>query len=274
MLRACDGNSMFYDFLFDPFKRRNIAVLAKREIKSRIVGTLLGRFHFILFPVLMLLIYTFIFSVVFAIRWQGTEGGFGSFALRMFSGLILFQFFSEVITRAPGLVLENPSYVKKVMFPLETLVPLAIVVSLFSATISYGVLLIGYALLEGPPPLEAMWITVLWPPLILITAGLAWMIAGFGVYLRDLRQIMPILTSVLMFLSPIFYPLSMVPQPYNLLIALNPLSLLIETMRNALFDATKPTLLLVVGYYFVAVVIAQAGYWIFMRVRTGFADVV
>lgn len=264
---------MFFDFLFKRHDRKSITLLAVREIKSRVVGTFLGPLHYFLVPILMLLIYTFVFSMIFSIRWQNVEAGFGSFALRLFAGLVPFQFFAEVINRAPGLVMENPSYVKKVVFPLETLVPMTIVISLFTASISFFVFLLGYLLIEGMFPVTSLWILVLWPPLILLTAGFAWAIAALGVYLRDLRQLVTVLTSVLMFLTPIFYPLSMVPAPYDIIILLNPLSLLIEMMRDALFESKAADMQTVVLYYVFSAVIAQAGYWFFVRTQKGFADV-
>src|SRR5882672_7277457 len=132
---------MFYAFLFDRHKRANVQLLAFREIRARIVGTYLGFGHYLLLPLLLILIYSFVFTTIFSVRWGSNDAGFGSFALRVFIGLIAFNFFAEVINRSPGLVLENATYVKKVLFPLETLVPIAVVVALFSALITFIVFL-------------------------------------------------------------------------------------------------------------------------------------
>ena len=265
---------MFFSFLFDKHDRTTVRLLAEREIRNRIVGTYIGLGHYVLLPILMILVYSFMFSIVFMVKWVGAEDTFGSFAIRVFIGLIPYQFFSEVITRAPGLVLENPIYVKKVVFPLETLVPTAIVVSLFSALITFGVFLLAHLVMIGLPPLTTLWIPFIWPPLILMTAGFAWLLACLGVFLRDLRQLVTILTAVLIFISPVFFPMAMVPKGYAALVALNPLSMPIEMIRQSVFASQAPNLLILLGFYIGGFAAAQFGYWCFMRTKKAFADVI
>ena len=264
---------MFYAFLFDRFDRSTIRILAAREIRERIVGTYLGLGHYVLLPLMMLLVYAFVFSAVFAVRWPNATGSFGDFALRLFAGLIPFQFFAEVVNRAPSLVLENATYVRKVVFPLETLVPTAIASAAFAAGCSYLILLIGYLAIVGLPPLAILWLPLLWLPLVLLTLGVGWALASLGVFLRDLRQLVTIATSLLIFLTPIFYPLTMVPEPYRPLVLANPLSYLIESMREALFEGRPPSLLPMALSLLAGLIIAQIGYWGFMRTRKAFADV-
>lgn len=264
---------MFFAFLLDRHDLATIKLLAEREIRSKIIGTYIGLGHYVLLPLLMLLVYSFMFSVVFKARWADANDGFGGFAIRVFVGMIAFQFFSEVITRAPGLVLENPTYVKKVVFPLETLVPTAIAVSLFSAFVTFVVFLAAHLLLVGLPPATTIFVAVIWPPLIMMTAGIAWVLASLGVFLRDLRQLVTVIVPALMFISPIFYPISMVPNGFSLLIALNPLSIPIEMMRDAIFSAKAPDPVVLTGFYIGSFAVAQLGYWMFMRTKKAFADV-
>jgi len=265
---------MFYAFLFDRHKTANVRLLASREIRARIVGTYLGFGHYLLLPLLLILIYSFVFTTIFSVRWGASNANFGSFALRVFIGLIAFNFFAEVVNRSPGLVLDNATYVKKVLFPLETLVPIAVVVALFSALITFIVFLAAYIWAYGLPPRTVFWLGALWPPLTLLTTGLAWGLAALGVFLRDLRQLVSIFTSALMFLAPVFYPMSMVPAPYDSLVLLNPLSWLIESIRAATFDDSSPDILVLICYYVGTFVFAQFGYWGFMRARKAFADVI
>ena len=265
---------MFFSFLFDKHDRTTVRLLAEREIRNRIVGTYIGLGHYVLLPLLMILVYSFMFSIVFMVKWTGADDSFGSFAIRVFIGLIPYQFFSEVITRAPGIVLENPTYVKKVVFPLETLVPTAVVVSLFSALITFGVFLLAHLVMIGLPPLTTLWIPFIWPPLILMTTGFAWLLACLGVFLRDLRQLVTILTAVLIFISPVFFPMAMVPKGYAALVALNPLSMPIEMIRQSVFASQAPNLLILLGYYIGGFAAAQLGYWCFMRTKKAFADVI
>jgi lipopolysaccharide transport system permease protein len=265
---------MFFSFLFDKHDRATVRLLAEREIRSRIVGTYIGLGHYVLLPVLMLLVYSFMFSVVFQSKWVGAEDTFGAFAIRVFIGMIAFQFFSEVISRSPGLVLENPTYVKKVVFPLETLVPTTTVVSAFSALITFAVFLVAHLLLVGLPPLTTLWIPFIWPPLIMMTAGFAWVLASLGVFLRDLKQLVGVIVPALMFISPVFFPMAMVPKGFGMLILMNPISIPIEMMREAVFGPTSPGLVLLLGYYAGSFAMAQFGYWWFMRTKKAFADVI
>lgn len=265
---------MFLSFLFDKHDRATVRLLAEREIRSRIVGTYIGLGHYVLLPLLMILVYSFMFSIVFMVKWAGADDTFGSFAIRVFIGLIPYQFFSEVITRAPGIVLENPSYVKKVVFPLETLVPTAIVVGLFSASITFAVFLVAHLAMIGLPPLTTLWVPFIWPPLIMLTAGVGWLLACLGVFLRDLRQLVTILTSVLIFISPVFFPMSMVPKGYAALVTMNPLSMPIEMIRQCVFGAQAPDMWILLAYYVGCFGVAQLGYWCFMRSKKAFADVI
>lgn len=265
---------MFFSFLFDKHDRATVRLLAERELRNRIVGTYIGLGHYVLVPVLMLLVYSFMFSVVFRSKWAGAEDTFGAFAIRVFIGMIAFQFVSEVISRSPGLVLENPTYVKKVVFPLESLVPTAVVVSLFSALITFAVFLVAYFFLVGRPPLTTLWVPFIWPPLIMMTAGFAWVFASLGVFLRDLKQLVGVIVPALMFISPVFFPMAMVPKGFSLLILMNPISIPIEMMREAIFGPTAPDIVLLLGYYAGSFAAAQFGYWWFMRTKKAFADVI
>ncbi|MCP3392311.1 ABC transporter permease [Bradyrhizobium sp. CCGB12] len=265
---------MFYDFLFDHYSRATIKLLADREIRSRIVGTYLGLGHYVVVPLLMLLIYSFVFSQIFTMSWPGAIGRYSDFVLRVFIGLIIFQFAAELFNRAPSLVLENPAYIKKVVFPLETLVPIAITVALFAAIVSFGVFLLGHVIIVGLPSAAIFWMPIILLPLILLTAGLGWALAALGVFLRDLRQLVGVLVSLLTFLSPIFYPLSAVPPAFRAVIALNPLTQIIEMTRSAIFDHQSPSFLPLLLLYAGTAAVAQIGYWGFMRTKKAFADVV
>jgi len=265
---------LFVSFLLDRYGVSTLKLLAEREIRSRFAGTMLGLGHYLLMPLLMLLVYAFAFGIVFKVRWPGAEAGFADFTLRLFAGLIAFQFFAEVVNRASTLILDNAIYVKKLVFPLETLVPAVIAVALFQAMWSIAVLFVAYVLWLGLPPLTALLLPVLWLPLILMTAGMAWVLAALGVFLRDLHQLVSILTSLMMFLTPVFYPLQMVPEPYRFLVMLNPLSGLIEAMRNALFAGESPSAPTLAMWMGGGIIMAQLGYWLFMRTRKAFADVI
>ncbi len=178
-----------------------------REISNRYKGSYLGIVWSFITPLIMLTIYTFVFSVIFQARW-GTSGETNKveFALLLFTGLVVFNVFSEVISRAPSLIIANSNYVKKVIFPLEILPIVTLGSALFQALISYVILILVMLILTG----TFYWTAILFPiiilPLLLMILGLAWFLASLGVYIRDIGQVISIAIPALMFMSPIFLP--------------------------------------------------------------------
>lgn len=264
---------------FSPFvsawkHRKLIYRLSAREIEARYKGTFLGLLWSVLVPLILLLTYTFVFSVVFNSRWDTKIDNKGHFALILFAGLIMFNIFSECVNRAPMLMLHNVMYIKKVVFPLEVLPWVSIVSSLFNAALSFLVLAVGYILVIGLPPTTIVLLPLVALPLLLLTLGVSLFLASVGVFIRDLGQIVGVFTMVLMFCSPLFYPLSAIPEDYRLLIQLSPLTMTIESVRSLLFWAEIPSFLWLTGYFLCAWVAAWLGFAWFMKTKKGFADVI
>lgn len=256
------------------WRNRNlIRAMVKREVLGRYRGSVLGVLWSFFNPVFMLIVYTFVFSVVFRARWSTDSDSKTEFALVLFSGLIVFNLFAEAINRAPGLVLSNVNYVKKVVFPLEVLPWISLGSALFHFTVSLSVWMIGYVLLFGAPHLTAFYLPLILLPLALLTLGLSWFLASLGVFLRDVTQLIGITTSVLMFLSPIFYPVSALPEQYRSLIFMNPLTVVIEQVRAVLFWGKTPELGILALYFVITAIIAWLGFAWFQKTRKGFADV-
>ena len=253
--------------------RSLILALSKREIIGRYRGSFLGIFWSFFNPLFMLAVFTFVFSVVFQARWGGGSGSKTEFALVLFAGLIVFNLFAECINRAPGLILANLNYVKKVVFPLEILPWVALGSAMFHAMISLGVWVTAYNFLFGWPHATALLLPLVFLPLALLIMGLSWMLASLGVYLRDVSQIVGILTTVLMFLSPIFYPVSALPEAYRPFLLLNPLMPAIEQARNVLFWGKIPDMTMLGVYFLATTCIAWLGFAWFQKTRKGFADV-
>ena len=251
-----------------------IIALVKREVIGRYRGSILGIFWSFFNPLFMLAIYTFVFSVVFRIRWG--EGGSDSrteFALILFAGLIVFNLFAECFSRAPALIIANVNYVKKVIFPLEILPLVALGTAMFHAFISLSVWLTAYCLFFGIPHFTIFYLPLVLLPLGFLILGLSWALASLGVYLRDVSQIVGIVVTVFMFLSPIFYPVSAVPEAYRPLLLLNPLMPAIELTRAVLYWGNPPGWGLLAGYYVATCLIAWLGFAWFQKTRKGFADV-
>lgn len=247
--------------------------LTQREIQARFRGTALGLFWLVLHPVLMLAIYTFVFSVIFKARW-GQEGGSDTeYALILFVGLIVFNIFAECINRAPTLIVDNVNYVKKVVFPLEILPGIVLGAALFQALVGFGVWVAAHLILFGIPPMTGMLLPFVLLPYLLFIMGLSWFLASFGVFLRDLSQVTGILTTVLLFMSPIFYPISAVPERYHFIYQLNPVTYAVEQARDVLFFGRLPDLIGWALFALVSFLMAGLGYLWFQKTRESFADV-
>lgn len=256
------------------YKNRSLIVdLIKREVVGRYKGSAIGLLWSFFNPVLMLIVYTFMFSVVFKARWVGGSGSKVEFALILFTGLLMFNLFSEVINRAPGLILNNANYVKKVIFPLEILPVVTLGAAAFHMLVSLAVWLIFFLIFFSVPSWTALQVILIFVPLVFITLGLAWLLASLGVYLRDVGQVIGLVTSVLMFLSPIFYPVAAIPEKFRIIMHLNPLTYIVEDTRNVMIWG-KSLDWLQWGYWTaISALIAWLGFAWFQKTRKGFADV-
>jgi lipopolysaccharide transport system permease protein len=250
-----------------------IGALVKREVAGRYRGSVLGVIWSFVNPVLMLAVYTFVFSEVFKARWNGGVGSKTEFAIVLFSGLMIFNLFSECFNRAPALVLSNANYVKKVVFPLEILPVVVLGSALFHLLVSCLVWVLFFILCMGIPPATALLMPLAILPLLFFSLGISWFLASLGVYLRDIAQFTGILTTVLMFMSPIFYPISALPKQYQYLMMLNPLTPVIGEAREVLIWGHAPNWIQLGGYTVIMVVVAWLGFAWFQKTRKGFADV-
>ncbi len=216
------------------------------------------------------------FSGIFKARWGAADAGQGShgeFALVLFVGLIVHGLFAEVLNRAPGLILSNANYVKKVVFPLEILPVVGLGAALFHGLVSVGVLLAAFAIMNGFLPWTALLTPLVIAPLAVLTLGLAWFLASIGVYVRDVGQSISLVTTVMMFLAPVFYPVSALPEEYRGWLLLNPLTFIIEQAREVLIWGRLPDWAGLAVYLAGSIVVAWLGYAWFQKTRKGFADV-
>ena len=254
--------------------RQLVWQMTRREVVGRYRGSLIGLAWSFLNPLLMLVVYTFVFSVIFKARWGGDVNETKTdFAIILFAGMIVFGLFSEIINRAPGLIVSNVNFVKKVVFPLEILPWVTLGSVLFHSFVSLIVLLLVQLTLKFFLP----WTVLLFPlvllPLIFASMGAAWFLASIGVYVRDIGQVMGVFTTVLMFLSAVFYPVSSLPETYQFWLQLNPLVLIITESRKVLVYGSLPDWPSLAAGMLAGLLIAAAGFWWFQKTRKGFADV-
>jgi len=253
--------------------RELIFRLAGREVTQRFQGSVLGIAWMLLTPLLTAAVFTFVFSAVFQTRWGGTQTGPFDFAILLLVGMAVHGIFAEAVGRAPMLILSQASYVTKVIFPIEVLPLVAVLTALVNAFITVGIVLVGQLLLNG----VLHWTALFWPfviaPYLIFVVALAMFFAACGVFLRDLSQIVSLLVTVTLFLTPIFYPLNAVPGAFRTLMRLNPLTSIVEQSRTVIVFGGLPDFVSLALYTVCALIALALSFWLFQRLRPGFADV-
>lgn len=269
------STSIFF-LLKSVFENRHLIYqMTKREITGRYRGSIMGLLWSFINPILMLTVYTFVFSVVFKARWGtgSVSESKSDFAVILFVGLIVHTLFAEALMRAPTLILGNVNYVKKVVFPLEILSMTSIASVLFHSLISLIVLMSAFFIFNGYIHWTIVFIPLVFFPLIIVSLGLSWLLSSLGVFIRDVGQTIAILTMILMFLSPIFYPVSALPEKFQHVIMLNPLTFIIEQSRNVIIWGKMPDFMGLALYSLSALCLMWLCFIWFQKTRKGFADV-
>lgn len=257
------------------WKNRQLTmVLTRREVAGRYRGSVMGLLWSFINPILMIAVYTFVFSVVFKARWRGNQDeGTVQFAVVLFVGVLTHGLLSEVLNRAPSLVASNVNYVKKVVFPLEILPVAALGAALFQSLVSIVVLLITFLIFNGFLHWTIVLLPLIFLPLAIFILGFAWILASLGVFLRDVRQTIGIITMIMLFMAPVFYPVTALPEEFRFWIMLNPLTFIIEQAREVLIWGRLPDWAGLGIYTIIAFFVAWGGYFWFQKTRKGFADV-
>jgi lipopolysaccharide transport system permease protein len=247
--------------------------LSKRGIQSRYRGSVLGMFWSLLTPLLMLLVYSFVFSVVFKAKWNHPGAEDANFGVILFSGMIIHALFSEPMVLSSTSITSNTQYVKKVVFPLEIMAWSTIIVASFQALISF-IILIVFMLFSGMTiHLTILLFPVVVAPLILFSVGLGWVLSSLTVFVRDIAQLVGIVSIIALFISPVFYPVDRLPLVWQSIIYLNPISFIVDQMRRISIYGEMPDWVGLGIYTLVALLVAWLGLMLFQRLRTGFADV-
>lgn len=255
-------------------ERRLIVSLTSHGLRSRFRGSWLGWLWPILMPVLLLLVFSFVFGVVMPLRWVGDNPAERAFPLVLYAGLVVFMFFGDVVGRAPSLILENTNLVKKVVFPLEILPVVSVLTALAFLLINLAVFLLFLAVTGSPPTWAWLTLPLIVFPLALFLLGLAWFLSALTVYVRDVTHMIGVIVSAMMFLSPVFYPLSVPPEVMQPILALNPLAQAIESLRTAVFAGSVPEARMLVLLWLLGPAVFWLGFAWFQRTKAGFADVV
>lgn len=254
--------------------RELIRQFTRREVEGRYRGSLLGVFWSFVNPVALLFIYTFVFGIVFQARWPNARTrGLLEYAVVLFGGIIVFGVFSECVSRAAGIIVAVPNYVRKVVFPLEILPVTVLGSALFHALVSLGVLFLAELIHSGRLEPTILLLPIVLVPLVLLSAGLTFFLASLGVFLRDIGYAVPLAVQVLFFATPVLYPLEKVPEPFRTFVRLNPLTSIVENFRRLVFRGQMPDWSELAAWTAVTAMVAVGGYAWFMNTKKGFADV-
>lgn len=260
---------------FMPLRQRTLIwQFARRNVLARYRGSLLGLGWSFLTPLLMLAVYTFVFRVVFKARWGAGGTDDFEFALQVYTGWIVFSLFAEVVNRAPRLVLDQPNLVKKVVFPLEILPWVAVLAGLLHLALKLVVLLVVAALARGGLPLSIVALPLVLIPFVPLLMGLGWFLASLGVFIRDVGQIASLAVTLLMFLSPVFYPVSSLPERWQPWLLANPLTPVMEQLRRVALEGLWPDWPQLALHLAIGSAVAWLGARWFAATRNGFADVI
>lgn len=253
--------------------RSLVLELTKREFSGRYRGSFGGIVWSLVQPLFLLTVYTVAFGVILKTRW-GFAGGTADYALMLFAGLIIFNAFSECLIKSTTLIIDNPNFVKKVVFPLELLPVITVATALIHAMIGMLAWFFGYILFFGPPNTTAILFPLIFLCYVPVLLGLGWLLSALGVIVRDIGQLTGMLSHTLLFLTPIFYSIEAAPPPLQNLLMLNPLTFVVEQLRLILFYGQMPALKGLAVYFVLASLFAWASLILFRRLRPTFADMV
>jgi lipopolysaccharide transport system permease protein len=250
-----------------------IVQLVRRELALKYTGSVLGAIWAILTPLLMLGIYTLFFSVVIKAKWGGAGFESDSFALLLFAGLLVHTFYSEVLVGAPNLIVNNANYVKKVVFPIEILAIVQTLTASVGLIVNLILLILFVVIADGLPPITILFSLLIVLPLFLVTLGTSWIVSALGVFFRDIAQITGLIAALLLFGSPVFYPVSSMPVQYQDYLYLSPLTFIIEQMRVVVLADGLPNFGSLFLYIFFASLFCVCSFFFFRKMKGGFADV-
>ena len=251
-----------------------VYAITRRNILTRYRGSFLGLLWSLVTPLLRLGIYTFVFGTILNVRWPNEAGDTLDFSAVLFAGLICHAFAAEILVQSTSLIIGNRQYVKKVIFPLESLPWVVVLAALFQLMVSSIVLVVYVFILKA----ELSWTVVFLPlpfvALALMMLAIAWLVSATAVFVRDVTQVVDLATVGLLFLSPIFFPVTALPEMLQPFIYLNPISFIVEQVRAILLYGEMPDLVGLLQYGVISLIACRLSLGWFQRLRPGFADVI
>jgi len=262
-----------FRYIRDIIKNRELlGRLAKRAVENKHKGTFLGLSWYIGSPLVMLTIYTYVFTSIFKSRWPGSESTL-QYALNIFAGLIVFNMFAECMSGSTTVITSNKNYVTKVIFPIEVLSTVIVGTALWQGAISAFILVAANMAMNGQIHLTSIYLPIIWMPAILVCMAIGWLGAAIGVYLKDIEQLINIMISILMFTSAVFFPISYIPSTIRVIVACNPIAWTIDQTRNIILEGKTPNTIGLLIWLLVGHLLCELTYKFFKLAKRGFADV-
>ena len=249
--------------------------LVRRNFEARFKGSYLGLVWSFVQPLMMLAVYTFVFTFVlkakFGVPIEDTR--MGAFAIIMFCGMSVFNIFSDTVNSCATIINSNSNLVKKVVFPLELLPLSQAVVCFIFGLIWFFLLLFGVIFILHSLSLRALLLPVMLVPLFLFSCGCGFIVSAFGVYIRDLPYMIGVILQILFFMTPIFYSVKSVPEKFQIFLYLNPLCEMVEQTRIVFLYGAPPNWLYVGILWAGSLLVLHFGFLLFRKLKKGFADV-
>lgn len=272
MGRSLSKNHPAQIFLMLRCHHNLIMQLIKRDILMKYRGSFAGLLWLIIAPLLMLSLYTIVFGIFMRVQWPGVTNNL-MYSLLIYVGLIILNFFSECVSRSPSMIISNTNFVKKVVFPVEIYPWVVVGSALFHAVVNIIILTVFSFFIIGKINSTILLIPILFLPLILFTLGISWFLCSAGVYIRDIAHMMAFILQILMYLSPVFYSITMLPHFFQKILYLNPLTFIIEEARSLVIFGNFPQWFYIGIYFLISFLIAYLGFLGFQKTKSGFADI-
>jgi lipopolysaccharide transport system permease protein len=251
-----------------------IQAILRREIRDRFKGSAAGWIWAVIAPLLAIAVYTFAFRTTMKLPLTDISGGPQvAYALFIFSGIVIFNFFSEMAFRAPMLLHEYAHFIKQTIFPSDMLAVIATLRATAYAAISVGVMLLFQLLVTGGLPWTVVFIPLVFLPLMAFLVGMAWFLCAVGAFTRDAGYFMINVVPLFMFATPVFYPHEMLSAPFDLLIYANALTAYVEVTRDIVLVGKMPNPAVCAWALFTAIFTFYFGYWFYDRYRNVIVDV-
>lgn len=239
--------------------------LVYKGLRARYKGSVLGFLWTFLNPLLQLLVYTVVFSLIL-------RPGVDNFAMYLFVALIPWLFFSGSITDSTACILANGSLVKKVYFP-RSIVPIStVMVNFINMLLTFIIVFIALYITGFPLTIYTLYLPVLFIVQFIITLGISFIVACVSVYFRDLQHIIGIVVMMWFYLTPIIYDISIVPDNVRAVFLLNPMTSIVTAYRELLYYRTTPTFDGILLTFGVGIVLLIFGYILFNRLQKRFAE--